>query len=83
MVYGISGGPMEQFREGWAIVAFTQKPHYWKRRDLTHVYDAMCGFMVDQSNYHPGARVCLEPGVFMEERCKKCRSALLRPKVQG
>lgn len=77
MVYGVSGGPIEQFREGWALVVNLNarrmpRPHYWKRQDLTHVYRSLCGCEVDQSEYKPGARVALSPGVFMVDRCKLC-----------
>jgi hypothetical protein len=78
VAYGISGGPIEHFREGWALpINFSRnafpKPHYYKRRDLTHVYESLCGLVVDQSKYLPGAQVVFEPGVFMVERCKNCR----------
>lgn len=71
-VYGISGGPIEQFREGWAIVPFVLKPHYWKREGLTRVYHALCGVSVGPT--HPGVGP-LAPGVFMIERCKRCAKA--------
>lgn len=45
-VYGISGGPIEQFREGWAILPLVgghAKPHHWRRVDLSNQYIALCG----------------------------------------
>lgn len=72
MAYGISGEHIDGFRDGWAILPFNHKPHYFKRRDLTHVYVALCGFVIDQTNYHPGAQRQFAPGVFMVDRCKSC-----------
>jgi len=72
-IYGFSGGHIEQFREGWAVLPFCGKPHYFRRKDLTHVYTALCGFTVDQTHYHPGTRKQFEPGVFMSARCGNCQ----------
>lgn len=71
-VYGISGGPIEQFREGWALLPFMggHRPHYWKRQGLTKVFDSLCGRTYEMSP-HPGVKP-LEPGVFMVDRCKNC-----------
>lgn len=73
-VYGISGGPVEQFREGWAIIPFIRKPHYWRRRDLTRRFLSLCGIDHDVSGFINGGRGInpLAPGVFMVERCKNC-----------
>jgi hypothetical protein len=68
-VHGISGGPIDRFREGWAIIPFITKPHYWKRRDLERTYDSLCGLNIGPT--HPGVDP-LTPGVFMVERCKHC-----------
>jgi hypothetical protein len=71
-VYGISGGPIEQFREGWALLPFFGghgKPHYWKRRGLEKVYDSLCGHT--HQLHHPRVNP-LEPGVFLVDRCKRC-----------
>ncbi len=76
MVYGISGGPIEKFREGWAILPFFGKhgvPHYWTRRDLGKVYRSLCGHE-HQLPEHPGI-LPLQPGVFMIDRCKRCSRA--------
>jgi hypothetical protein len=70
MVYGISGGPIEGFREGWAIIPFMEKPHYWKRRELQRVYDSKCGLTIGPTHEGVGP---LAPGVFMVERCKRCK----------
>jgi len=67
-VYGISGGPIDRFREGWAIIPFIRKPHYWRRRELTKQFRSFCGIDVA-----PGRGVGpLAPGDFMVERCKHC-----------
>lgn len=66
------GGVIVGFREGWATIPFNFKPHYWKRKDLTHEYTALCGFQIDQTRYHPGAQVQFAPGDFWNDRCKKC-----------
>lgn len=67
-----SGSHIPGFREGWAIIPFSRKPHYWHRDDLTHRYTALCGFQIDQTNYHPGGQVQFAPGNFMSERCRRC-----------
>lgn len=69
MTYGISGGPIEQFREGWAIIPFIRKPHFWRRRDLTRTYLSLCG--ISHGETHKGIKP-LAPGVFMVDRCKRC-----------
>lgn len=69
MTYGISGGPIEKFREGWAILPFVRKPHYWKRRELTQRYSSLCGMAREVRQ----GIVPLEPGVFMIDRCRHCR----------
>lgn len=72
MSYSISGRHIEGFREGWAILPFNHKPHYWRRKDLSLVFTSLCGFEIDQTNYHPGAQRQFAPGVFMVDRCKLC-----------
>jgi len=82
VTYGISGGPIENFREGWAIIPLIRKPHYWRRRGLTTEYSSLCGMhgrlpTQDELRAHgmPHARQMkpLDPGVFMVDRCKTCR----------
>ncbi len=76
-VCGISGGPINQFREGWAIIPLISKPHYWLRRGLERCYDSLCGLAIEQT--HPSAKP-LSPGIFMAERCKRCeRKRRVRP----
>lgn len=73
--YGVTGGPIEGFREGWAVLPFVGlhgKPHYWRRIDLTHRYQSLCGLSEDQQHYHPGARRVFAPGDFMVDRCQRC-----------
>lgn len=84
-VYGISGGPIENFREGWAILPFVGghcKPHYWHRIELSTRYIALCGLkgalssreeLVARGMLHAHSVKPLEPGVFMADRCKRCR----------
>jgi len=84
-VYGISGGPMDQFREGWAILpvqASMQKPHYWRRIELTSRYVALCGIkgalatheeLAARGFVHMKTITPLEPGVFMAARCGTCQ----------
>lgn len=68
----MSGGAIDGFRDGWAILPFLHKPHYWRRQDLSHRYRALCGAEIDQTAYHPGARKAFAPGEFMVERCQRC-----------
>ena len=84
-VFGISGGPIEQFREGWAILpvqASMQKPHFWRRIELTSKYIALCGIkgalataqeLHERGMPHAHSIQPLEPGVFMEARCGTCQ----------
>lgn len=73
--YGMTGGHIEGFRKGWAVLPFVGHgtPHYWVRKDLTHRFRALCGVECDQTNYHPGAQRQFAPGDFMPCRCKRCR----------
>lgn len=84
MVYGISGGPIENFRQAWAILPFVGghgKPHYWRRIQLSNRYQAMCGLTgwalsreeaAERGMPHFRGVLPLEPGVFMVDRCKRC-----------
>lgn len=81
MTYGNSGGPMESFREGWAIIPFVRKPHYWHRRELTTSYRSLCGLfqriptrneMRSKGFVSASQQLPLEPGVFIADRCKRC-----------
>lgn len=72
-IYGISGGPMPDFREGWAFLPFFGafgKPHYWKRKELSREFVSRCGHE-HKLPAHLGAQP-LAPGVFMEARCGHC-----------
>lgn len=83
-VYGISGGPIEQFREGWALLPFVGrggKPHYWRRIELSNQYISLCGVrgalatretLVERGMPYAQSVKPLEPGVFMADRCKLC-----------
>lgn len=83
-VYGISGGPIERFREGWAILPFVgghSKPHFWRRVQLTNDFLAMCGLrgslatretLVARGFVHAESIKPLAPGDFATNRCKLC-----------
>jgi hypothetical protein len=83
-VHGISGGPIENFREDWAIVPFVGshcKPHYWHRQRLTMVYHALCGLkgsiataqeMRSRGLPHAKQLWPFAPEIFMVDRCKHC-----------
>ena len=80
----ISGGPIEGFREGWALVPFVGsfgKPHYFRRIELTNRFIALCGLTgsvmthemaVERGMPHFEGVRPLEPGDFMVNRCKLC-----------
>lgn len=84
MVYGISGGPIENFREGWAIMPFVGghcKPHFWRRIELSNRYIASCGLqgalatretLEARGMPHAHSIKPFNPGVFMVDRCKRC-----------
>lgn len=70
-----SGGKLTSFREGWALLfgcGSFAKPHYWRRRDLSDSYRALCGLECDQSEFKIGVRGAFGPGDFMVDRCKHC-----------
>jgi hypothetical protein len=71
VTYGISGGLIERFREGWAIIPFIRKPHFYRRVELTRRYLTLCGIVRDLNDSHPGIKP-LGPGEFMVDRCKSC-----------
>lgn len=85
MVSGISGGPIDNFREGWAILPFVGghcKPHYWQRIELSNLYVSKCGvkgalatreMLVARGMPHATSVKPFEPGVFMVDRCKNCQ----------
>lgn len=70
-VYGFSGGPLTAFREGWAIIPFMQRPHFWRRYELTRRFKTLCGVVNDLDDAHPGITP-LAPGDFMAARCATC-----------
>jgi hypothetical protein len=74
MTHGISGGPINQFREGWAIIPFIHKPHYWRRIQMQRRFRSLCGIDHDTSGFLNDGRGFnpLAPGVFMVDRCKNC-----------
>lgn len=82
-VYGFSGGPIEKFREGWAILPMVGgKPHFWIRIELSNRYRALCGLngalasredLVARGMLHARGVQPLEPGVFMAARCGNCQ----------
>lgn len=83
-VSGISGGPIDTFREGWALLPFVGKdgiPHFWRRIELSNRYISLCGVkgalatretLVARGMPHAQSVKPLEPGVFMAQRCRKC-----------
>ena len=83
-VYGISGGPIENFREGWAILPFVgshAKPHFWRRIELSNRYLALCGLrgslatlddLVGRGMPHARGIRPLAPGDFAANRCSSC-----------
>lgn len=87
-VYGISGGPIEGFREGWAILPMVgDKPHHWRRIDLSNRYISLCGLkgalatretLVARGMPNAHCVKPLEPGVFMEARCGNCQKKYQR-----
>jgi hypothetical protein len=84
-IYGMGGGAIENFREGWAILPFVGghcKPHYWKRIELSNHYIALCGLsgslatkemLVARGMPHAQAIKPHAPGDFMDARCAHCR----------
>lgn len=82
-IYGISGGPIERFREGWAILPMVgERPHYWMRAELSNRYRAMCGLSgsvltheeaVKRGMPHFRGVQPLGPGDFMDARCSHCQ----------
>jgi len=78
-VYGMSGGPFEDLRQGWALVHLAGRvsyrlplPHYWRRVDLTDGYVSLCGLRGDVQRTINGQRMIFHPGDFLAGRCTRC-----------
>ena len=84
--YGVSGGPIEDFRQGWAILPFVgghAKPHYWRRWEMSNRYRSLCGrageratgqHLRDRGMPNARSQMPLAPGDFMVDRCKRCEA---------
>ena len=64
-------GQLTNFRKGWAIVPFYERPHYWQRRDLTRVYVSACGITNDLTAAHPGV-LPINASAIPSHWCKRC-----------
>lgn len=75
----VSGGPINSFIKGWAIIPFIQKPHYWRAIDTgkfaavykgqrVSFFRSLCG--VEQQSYPGAGLLPLAPGNV--PKCKKC-----------
>lgn len=77
-VYGMSGGPFEDLREGWALLhlepwsTHPPLPHFWKRVDITDAYFSLCGMRGDVVRTVTGQRLIFHPGDFLAGRCTRC-----------
>lgn len=63
------------FREGWAIIPFIQKPHYWIVEAWStdgdiHIYRSRCGVWASLED----AQNPLVPGNF--PKCKRCERSM-------
>jgi hypothetical protein len=86
----VSDGPIEQFREGWAIMPFIGghgKPHNWRRIDISNRYIALCGLKgvlatAEQLRERgmPRAQSIkpLAEGDFRGDRCRLCQRKAVR-----
>lgn len=77
-VYGVSGGPYQEIRAGWALLSriggeFWQGvPHYWRRVDLTDRYVSSCGLRGEVARDIRGNKMIFHPGDFLAGRCSRC-----------
>ena len=84
----VSDGPIENFREGWAILPFVgEKPHYWRRIDLTNCYISECGIkgglataqqLHARGMPHAQSVKLLAEGDFKGDRCQRCANKAQR-----
>lgn len=70
----MSGGPLEGFREGWAVKIgfgskFPSSAHYYVRDELSWA-DAICGVW--------STRVGALRGLGTWKKCKRCEAALVK-----
>lgn len=70
----MSGGPIEPFPEGWALIPFVgERAHYWRETVpgmcggvRVRNYRSMCGLKGETARHSPA----LEPGNW--PKCKRC-----------
>ena len=86
----VSDGPIEHFREGWAIMPFVGghgKPHYWRRIDISNRYIALCGLrgalataqqLRERGMPHAKSLKPLAEGDFRGDRCRLCQRKAVR-----
>lgn len=83
-----SGGPIWDFREGWAVMPFVGRGgmvHYWRRIDLSNRYLSACGVgtalatrqtLIDRGLIHAETGVWpFAPGDY--GRCKRCERKMV------
>ena len=69
----IALGTIKDFSEGWAIVPFVEKPHYWTCMggiDAYRVYESNCGLLRELH----GTQQPIVPGNF--PKCKRCQRSV-------
>lgn len=73
----IALGTIKDFSEGWAIVPFVEKPHYWLacgtvpvQGSIATLYRSVCGLRAGLISQRP-----LVPGNF--PKCKRCQRSVL------
>jgi hypothetical protein len=86
----VSDGPIEQFREGWAILPFVGghgKPHFWRRLELSNRYIALCGLkgalataqqLHERGMPHAHSIKPFAEGDFRGDRCRLCQRKAVR-----
>lgn len=85
-----SGGPIEGFKQGWAIIPFGHRPHYWQpmkneafaatiyKGERVHYFRALCG--VEAATYK--GVPALAVGDYLNDRCKHCLRVTRKRRLQ-
>lgn len=69
----IAMGTIQDFSEGWAIVPFVEKPHYWTCQggtDAYRIYESNCGLLRGLYMH----QWPIVPGNF--PKCKRCQRSV-------
>lgn len=68
---------VDDFREGWAVIPFIHRPHFWRREGEERLYVASCGVRNDLRGAHRGVHPLTTDGRH-GDTCQNCMRAVRR-----